>query len=97
MSEPMKPISTGLGPLLAQLERRARETLDLTDRVRAALDGDERAHVVSASYRGELLVIVADSAAWSSRIHYLQETLAERLRAQGETQFSKMQVKVGRG
>jgi hypothetical protein len=92
----MKPISTGLGPLLAQLERRAKETLDLTDRVRAALDGEEKAHVVSASYREEVLVIVADSAAWSSRIHYLQETLAGRLRAQGETQFTKVQVKVGR-
>jgi len=92
----MKPISTGLGPLLAQLERRAQETLDLTDRVRAALDGEEKAHIVSASYREETLVIVADSAAWGSRIHYLQETLSERLRAQGETQFTKVQVKVGK-
>ena len=92
----MKPISTGLGPLLAQLERRARETLDLTDRVRAALDGEEQAHIISASYRAETLVIVADSAAWGSRIHYLQEALTQRLRAQGETQFTKVQVRVGK-
>ncbi|HEY6642304.1 DciA family protein [Povalibacter sp.] len=92
----MKPISSGLGALLAQLERRTQETLDLTKRVRSALSDEEKIHVVSASYRDDTLVIVTDSAAWGSRIHFLQETLKEQLQTQGETQFTKVQVKVGR-
>jgi len=92
----MKPISSALGPLFADLERRAQASLDLTGKVREALGGVEKDHVVSASYKEDVLVVMADSSAWSSRIYYMQKTLIERLRAQGETHFTKVQVKVGR-
>ena len=97
MSEGMKSVGSALGGLLADLERRAQETLDLTTRVRKALDGPEKEHVLSAVYREDTLVITADSAAWGSRIRYMQEGIGEKLRAQGETQFTKIRVKVGRG
>jgi hypothetical protein len=95
MSDRMKPFSDGLGPLFADLERRAQATVDLTSKVRAALDGEEKEHVISASYRGETLVVIADSAAWCPQIRYAQAALLERLRAVGETQFTKLKVKVG--
>lgn len=91
----MKPLGDGLGPLFANLERRAQAAMDLAAKVRAALDGDEKDHVISASYRGDTLVIVADSAAWCPQIRYSQTTLLERLHVAGETQFTKLKVKVG--
>lgn len=97
MSEHFKPLSAGLGPLFSDLERRVQATIDLTARVRAALPGPEKEHVVSASYRGDTLVVLADSAVWCPHIRYAHQHLLEQLRAAGETQFTKLRVKVGRG
>lgn len=96
MSERLKPIAAGLGPLFADLERRAQATVDLATRVRTALSGPEKDHVLSASYRDDTLVVIADSAAWASHIRYAQHELLERLRSAGETQFTKIRVKIGR-
>jgi hypothetical protein len=96
MSERFKPIAAGLGPLFADLERRVQSTIDLAERVRATLCGPEKDHVVSASYRGDTLVILADSAAWCPHIRYAQQQIIEQLHAAGETQFTKVKVKVGR-
>lgn len=93
----MKPITEGLGGLFADLARRAQQSIDLTDKVRAALDGPEKMHVLSATYREDTLLISVDSAAWASHVHYAQEQLTERLRAAGETQFINIRVKVGAG
>ena len=95
MSDRLKPLSEGLGPLFANLERRAQATVDLATRVRAALSAPEKDHVLSASYRDDTLVVMVDSAAWASHIRYAQHELLERLRAGGETQFTKLRVKVG--
>lgn len=97
MSERLKPICAGLGPLFANLERRAQATVELAAQVRAALPGPEKDHVLSASYRDDTLIVIADSAAWASHIRYAQSDLLERLREAGETQFTKIRVKVGRG
>lgn len=96
MSDRLKPLSDGLGPLFADLERRVQASVDLTARVREALSGPEKDHVVSASCRGETLVVLADSAAWCPHIRYAQQQLLEHLRAAGETHFTKLKVKVGR-
>lgn len=95
MSERLKPISAGLGPLFAALERRAQATVDLAARVRSALAGPEKDHVLSASYRDDTLIVIVDSAAWASHIRYAHQELLERLHAAGETQFTKIRVKVG--
>jgi hypothetical protein len=91
----MKSLADSLGSLFANLEQRARDHLDLTAKVRAALDGEEKDHVISASYRDDTLIVVADSAAWCPQIRYAQAVLLERLHSQGETQFTKVKVKVG--
>jgi hypothetical protein len=93
----MKPIAQGLGPLLTDLERRAKANLALADKVRQALTGPEKDHVVSAVYSEDTLVVSVDSAAWASHIHYVQRELLQRLHASGETQFTKIRVKVGQG
>jgi Protein of unknown function (DUF721). len=89
-------MSETLGPLFTQLERRVQATVDLTAKVKAALPGPEKDHVISASYREDTLVVLADSAAWCPHIRYAQQELLSRLREAGETQFTKLKVKVGR-
>ncbi len=96
MSDRFKPISEGLGPVLEALERRAQATVDLAARVRNALTGPEKDHVLSATYKDGTLIVLADSAAWATHIRYAQRELLARLHAAGETQFTKVKVKVGR-
>jgi hypothetical protein len=96
MSDRLKPMSEALGPLFADLERRVQANVDLTAKVRAALAGPEKDHVISASYRDDTLVVLVDSAAWCPQIRYAQRELLGQLRNAGETQVSKLKVKVGR-
>ena len=96
MSERFKPLSEGLGSLFADLERRSETAVQLTAKVRAALSGPEKDHVISAVYRDGTLIVVADSAAWCPQIRYAQRQLFERLQAAGETPVTKLKVRVGR-
>ena len=96
MSDRFKPLSSGLGPLIARLEERAKAAQDVSARVREALPSPEKEHFLSASYRDDTLVISMDSAAWSSRVRYDQQTLIDALHAAGETRVTKIRVRVGR-
>jgi hypothetical protein len=96
MSDGLRPLSAGLGPRIEALEIAAKAARTLTDRVRAALPEPEKNHVVSAGYQEETLVIAADSAAWGTRIRYLEESLRERLKTAGEKPFTVLKVRVGR-
>lgn len=95
MSEPMKPITAGLGSLFANLERRARESLNLADRVRAALPAPEKEHVLSATYREDTVIVTTDSAAWASRLRFLHAELLSALGEGRETPVTKLHVRVG--
>jgi hypothetical protein len=96
MSDPFKRLSDGLGTLFTDLEQRVQAHLELAVLVRKALPGPEKDHVVSAAYRDDTLVILADSAAWCPQIRYAQRTLLEALAQAGETRFTKVKVKVGK-
>jgi hypothetical protein len=96
MTNRFKPLSAGLGPIIAALEQRALATQDVTARVRAALPSPEKEHFLSASYREDALVISMDSAAWCTRVRYDQKALIEALHAAGETRVTKIKVRVGR-
>ena len=96
MSQALTPLSAGLGPRIEALQNQAKAALALTDRVRLALPDPEKNHVMSASYDADTLVIAADSAAWCTRIRYVEEALRERWRAQGETPFTFLKVRIGR-
>ena len=95
MSEFLKRFGEDVGPLFSDLERRTRETLDLTAKVRRVLAENEKEHLISATYDEDTLVLTSDSAAWASRLRYVQEQLLNALREQGETQGSKIRVRVG--
>jgi hypothetical protein len=96
MSDRFKHVSEDLGPLFADLERRVQSTVDLTMQVRTALQGSEKDHIVSVTCRDDTLVVLADAAAWCPRIRYAQQRVLDALRANGETRFTKLKVKVGR-
>jgi hypothetical protein len=95
MSEFLKRFGEGVGPLFSDLERRTRETLDLTAKVRRVLAENEKEHLISATYDEDTLVLTTDSAAWASRLRYVQEQLLTALREHGETQGQKIRVRVG--
>lgn len=92
----LQPLLSGAGSRIAELERRAQKTIELADKVRNALSGPEKLHVVSAVYRGETLVVLMDSAAWCPQVRYAEAELRKRLVDAGETQFTKLRVRVGR-
>ena len=93
MSERFKPLSETIGPLFAQLEQRVAAHVELTERVRAALTGPEKDHVVSASCRGDTLVVLADSAAWCPQIRYAQARLLELLEVPIQVQVRRRSQK----
>jgi hypothetical protein len=92
----LQPILSGLGSRIAALEQRAQKTIELAEKVRAALHEPEKLHVVSASYRTDTLIVLMDSAVWCPQVRYAEAELRERLVAAGETQFTKLRVRVGR-
>ena len=96
MADELRQLTVALGPSFATLEARTRMMMELTAQVRAVLSGDEKDHVISASYRGSTLVVIADSAAWSTHIRYAQEQLLEQVRGPSEMRFEKLRVRVGR-
>jgi len=98
MADPLKPLFGGLSPGLDALARKASAAQSLTEKVRLELPEPLRPHLVSATRRGEDLVVIMDSAAWTPRVRYGAQRLKQRLEAGGEPPIGKLQVKVrGRG
>jgi hypothetical protein len=97
MSDPLKPLFAGLTPGLEQLARKAAATVGLTSLVQQSLPESLRPHVVAAARRGDDLVVIVDSAAWSARVRYGGSKLKEQLAAAGEAVAGKVRVRVGRG
>jgi hypothetical protein len=97
MSDPLKPLFDTPMPGLERLARQAAAAASLGDKVRQLLPEPLRAHVVSANRRGDDLVVIVDSAAWSARVRYAGPGLLEQLAAAGEPVAGKVKVRVGRG
>lgn len=98
MTDRLNPLFQSLAPGLAALEKKAAAAQSLTERVRMELAEPLRLHLVSAARRGDDLVVIMDSAAWTPRVRYGAQTLKERLESGGEPPIGKVQVKVrGRG
>ena len=83
MNDPLKPLFAGLTPALEQLARKAAATQGLTALVRQSLAEPLRPHVVLAVRRGDDLVVIVDSAAWSARVRYAGAGLREQQRTPG--------------
>ncbi len=98
MTDRLKPLFGGLAPGLAVLEKKAAAAQSLTEKVRLELAESLRPHLVSAARRGDDLVVIMDSAAWTPRVRYGAQSLKERLETGGEPPIGKVLVKVrGRG
>jgi hypothetical protein len=98
MTDRLKSLFGGLAPGLAALEKKAAAAQSLTEKVRLELGESLRPHLVSAARRGDDLVVIMDSAAWTPRVRYDALNLKQRLEAAGEPPIGKVQVKVrGRG
>lgn len=96
MTDPLKPLSSMLGGALEELAKKASAATALTMLVQQSLPDELRAHVVGAARRGDDLVVIVDSAAWSARVRYAAERLRRELLARGESVAGKVRVRVGR-
>lgn len=96
MTDPLKPLFSGLGQGLKDLALGAAAAEELGAAVRAALPEALAGHVVAAVRRGEDLVVIVDSAAWATRVRYAGPRLRERLREGGRPVNGKLRVRVGR-
>jgi len=97
MSDPLKPLLSGLDPGIARLAEKAAAVASLTVKVQQFLPEALRPHVASASRRGDDLVVIVDSAAWSARVRYAGAKLKEQLASDGEVVTGRVRVRVGRG
>ena len=97
MTNRLKPLLGNLGAGFDALARRAETAQSLTDKVRLELGEALRPHLVSASRRGDDLVIIMDSAAWTPRVRYAARTLKASLEQSGEPTIGKLLVKVRGG
>jgi hypothetical protein len=96
MTKGLTSLADILGDGLKTLRERASAAEELAARVRAALKGPERTHVVAANGREDTLVVIMDSAAWCPQVRYAQQALLEEINRASETQFTKLKVRVGR-
>ena len=94
MTDVLKPLFGGLSPGLDALTRKARSAGSLTEKVRVELAETLRPHLISAARRGDDLVVIMDSAAWTPRVRYAARSLKSRLEAAGEPAIGKVRVKV---
>ena len=97
MTDPLKPLFSGLDSGIARLAQQAAAAASLADTVRQMLPEPLRPHVVSAVRRNDDLVVIVDSAAWSARVRYAGPKLQERLAAAGEVIRGRVRVRVGAG
>ena len=94
MTDPLKPLFGRLVPGLAAPEKKAAAAQSLTEKVRLELAEPLRPHLVSATRRGDDLVVIMDSAAWTPRVRYGAQAIKQRLESGGEPPIGKLQVKV---
>ena len=96
VSSAFQPLGFSLPGKVADLEKRAKAALSLTEQVRESLPQPQQSHLLSASYRDDTLSVTMDSAAWCPQVRYAAERLLENLKARGGPEFGKLKVRVGR-
>ncbi len=94
MSDPLKPLFSTPLHGLDRLEKQAAKAVSLTALVQRELPATLGPHVVGAARRGDDLVVMVDSAAWSARVRYAGPKLQARLVELGETVTGKVRVRV---
>ena len=85
-------LAGGTDSLLTRLAQQQADNNTLLGRVRALLESNSTQHLLAATYRQEVLVLVADSPAWANRIRFENAYIQKTLINQGV--FSEIQDKV---
>jgi hypothetical protein len=96
MSRDLKPLFADLDGSLLEIARGASAASALASLVRQSLPEQLRRHVVTATRRGDDLVVVVASAAWAARVRYAGPGLRTRLEAASQPVTGKIRVRVGR-
>jgi hypothetical protein len=94
MADPLKPLFSTPLEGIEQLARRAAEVRSLAALVQRELPDPLGPHVVGAARRGDDLVVMVDSAAWSARVRYAGPKLKARLGELGVPVIGKLRVRV---
>jgi len=96
MGRDLKPLLANLDGSLLELARGASAADAFASLVRQSLPELLRSRVVTATRRGDDLVVVVESAAWAARVRYAGPGLRKRLEAAAEPIAGKIRVRVGR-
>jgi hypothetical protein len=96
MGRNLKPLFADLDGSLLEIARGASAASALASLVRQSLPEQLRRHVVTATRRGDDLVVVVESAAWAARVRYAGPGLRTRLEAASQPVTGKIRVRVGR-
>jgi hypothetical protein len=96
MRRDLKPLFADLDGDLLALARSARAAESFASLVRQFLPENLRPHVMTATRRGEDLVIVVDSAAWAARVRYCGRGLRKQMEAAAQPVAGRIRVRVGR-
>ncbi|MEJ2516354.1 MAG: DciA family protein [Gammaproteobacteria bacterium] len=82
------------GSKLADLASRARDAESLFHQIKDLLPNPEAAHVTGASRSGDTVVILADSAAWATRIRFHAPELLKWLSPKYDGAVERVKVRV---
>lgn len=93
----IKSLLNQSGSALARVAHEAAEHERLSRLVRSVLPPDLSTHILSVNLREDTLVIITDSAAWATRIRYLQGDIMQNLAAEHGVSASKLVTKVRPG
>jgi len=96
MGRDLKPLFADLHGSLLELARHASKADAFASLVRQSLPEHLRSRVVTATRRGDDLVVVVESAAWAARVRYAGPELRKRLEAAAQPLTGKIRVRVGR-
>jgi|GEM_PF-656267 hypothetical protein len=96
MGRDLKPLFADLHGSLLELSRDASKADAFASLVRQSLPEHLRSRVVTATRRGDDLVVVVESAAWAARVRYAGPELRRRLEAAAQPLTGKIRVRVGR-
>ena len=96
MGGDLKPLFQDLDQSLLKLTRGATAAATFAALVRQSLPEPLRAHVVTATRRGDDLVVVVASAAWAARVRYAAGGLRQRLEEARQPVAGRIRVRVGR-
>ncbi len=82
------------GSKLADLASRARDAESLCQQIKDLLPEPEGAHVTGASRNGDTVIILADTAAWATRIRFHAPGLLKWLSPKFDGTVDRVRVRV---